>query len=248
MSGLACSRSCRERGGKAEQMSLMDGGSCSDDLESDAPFTDEADILSLPPMPDQYLCQMRAEACCGNTLVCFLIFLFVAPMQAYATGATTLTPLQHVWLFAIYAEAATAIFCLLGLMWGDPGTIKRTPANCFPLPDVVVQRLRSGHPISADLGNVREDDRVFCIRCLVWRQDDRDTHHCSTCQRCVVDFDHHCGVFGRCIAGDGMAGNMGYFKTLITMGVLGCMTCVSFMVISSGPSTHTTYRNGHRVG
>ena len=27
-------------------------------------------------------CAMRSEACCGNSLVCFLIFLFVAPMQA----------------------------------------------------------------------------------------------------------------------------------------------------------------------
>lgn len=41
-------------------------------------------------------------------------------------------------------------------------------------------------------------------------------------------------VFGRCIAGDGFGGNMGYFKTLIMMGVLGCATCVSFMFVTGG--------------
>jgi hypothetical protein len=35
----------------------------------------------------------------------------------------------------------------------------------------------------------------------------------------------------------------GYFKTLIGMGVLGCFTCVSFMIISASPTTHNhSYR------
>ena len=58
-------------------------------------------------------------------------------------------------------------------------------------------------------------------------------------------------VFGRCIAGEGMAGNMGYFKTLILMGVLGCATCVTFMVVSApgGEHRHTYGRPGtyHRA-
>jgi len=138
---------------------------------------------------------MRAEASCGNSLVLFLIFLFVAPMQAYANTQANLTMLQRAWIFAIYAEAATAIFCLLGLMWDDPGTIKRTAENCFPLPDIVAEKLANGQSLES-VGNVTgEDGRVFCIRCLVWRPDDGgNTHHCSTCQRCVCEFDHHCGV------------------------------------------------------
>ena len=154
-------------------------------------------MAALPPLPEQDLCQMRAEASCGNSLVLFLIFLFVAPMQAYANTQANLTMVQRAWIFAIYAEAATAIFCLLGLMWDDPGTIKRTAENCFPLPDIVAEKLANGQSLES-VGNVTgEDGRVFCIRCLVWRPDDGNTHHCSTCQRCVCAFDHHCGVRAR---------------------------------------------------
>mmetsp|Transcript_1195 Transcript_1195/g.3306 ORF Transcript_1195/g.3306 Transcript_1195/m.3306 type:complete len:233 (+) Transcript_1195:116-814(+) len=232
-------------------MALIDGSGTSDDLEGNAPLRPggrslEAELAALPPLPDQDVCQMRAEASCGNSLVLFLIFLFVAPMQAFANSqGDNLTMLQRIWLLAVYAEAAIAIFCLLGLMWDDPGTVKRTAENCFPQPDIVAERLARGQSLD-NVGNINGDDgRVFCIRCLVWRPDDGMTHHCSTCQRCVVEFDHHCGVFGRCIAGDGCGGNMGYFKTLILMGVLGCGTCVSFMVMSSSPSSvHYHPRHG----
>ncbi len=153
-----------------------------------------ADVLALPKLPRPDYCAMRGEACCGNSLVLFLIFLFVAPMQAYASSKdVTMTTTMQAWMVAIYAEAAIAIFCLLGLMWGDPGTVKRTPENCFPQPDIVAEKLRRGESLMS-VGNVTEDGRVFCIRCLVWRPDDSEVHHCGTCQRCVVEFDHHCGV------------------------------------------------------
>ena len=130
----ACSRSiCRERGGRAEQMALIEGGSGSgsEDVEGGphrGAAAAEADVLALPPLPEPDRCQMRAEACCGNSLVCFLIFIFVAPIQTYAnaTEPEKITFMMRVWIFAIYAEAVIAIICLLGLMWGDPGTIKRT--------------------------------------------------------------------------------------------------------------------------
>jgi len=243
---------CRERGGRFEEARLIEGAGGSD-IEGTPGEATWADVFALPPLPDQDLCQMRGEACCGNTLVIFLICLFVTPLQAAVSTAepAQVTFLMRVWLIAIYTEAAIAIFCLFGLMWGDPGTIKRTPENCFPQPAIVSERLRNGQGLGG-VGNVTEDGRIFCIRCLVWRPDNYDTHHCSTCQRCVNDFDHHCGVFGRCIAGNGLGGNMGYFKGLILMGVVGCATCVSFMFISAASLQHNVAPYGsrypHRTG
>ena len=46
------------------------------------------------------------------------------------------------------------------------------------------------------------------------------------------------GGHPRSIGRDGCGGNMGFFKTLILMGVLGCATCVSFMFVSQTATAH----------
>ena len=109
---------------------------------------------------------------------------------------------REIGFICLYIEASLALVCLLGLLFGDPGTLKRSPELCFPLPQLVAEKLRQGQTLSR-MENIHEGGQVFCVRCCIWRPDaspphyQDTTHHCSTCQRCVTHFDHHCGVRGK---------------------------------------------------
>jgi hypothetical protein len=83
----------------------------------------------------------------------------------------------------IYVEAVVALVCLGGLMWGDPGTLKRSAERCFPLPEEVRRRLMgnpsvpSGRPACPEVGsiagmpNITESragrTETFCTRCMI---------------------------------------------------------------------------------
>ena len=240
-------------------------------------------IHSLPPLPERHIWTMRRESAVGCTLVLILVSLLVSLTQGVALAPGAAAPRGLIWaaLVLIYTEAAVALVCLLGLLFGNPGELKRSPQTCFPMPEPVADRLSRGESLDG-LANVSSDGRTYCeplpgldsqqdrrrarselgpglgprlglavqgqppsmngasalqalpwpqpspsalpgVRCLVWRRDELNIHHCSTCNRCVCHFDHHCGVFGRCIAGDGFGGNMGYFKTIIGMAAAGCV-------------------------
>lgn len=176
-----------------------------------------ASVKALPPLPTPKHWERRSEACCGFAVVAGITFIFVSVthMTVWTVDERS-TVGSRICLLLVYLEAAVAALCFGGLMFGDPGVIERSPATCFPMPEEVAVRVRANQSLD-DLSNITRDGRTFCVRCLVWRPEGKATHHCDACQRCVTDFDHHCGVFGRCIAGEGFKGNMGYFKTIIAM-------------------------------
>jgi hypothetical protein len=183
--------SCRERGGRAEHIASTDA--VTGNLErgrANQTHEQEAELLVLPPLPEPKRGLLRAQAACGTVLALFKISICVVPIQACTSliGVENITSNVKVHLFADYLAATVAIFCFLGVMLVDPGTLKRTPDLCFPQPEVVSNRLRNGQSL-VGLDNVKEDGRVFCIRCLLWRPDTNKAHHCSKCQRCVMHFD-----------------------------------------------------------
>jgi len=163
-------------------------------------------VMALPPLPEPDHPQLRTEAGRG-----WWTILGTSTMCAAFTVSPVFTSdgLSEgiCWLLVglIGLFAIVAVFCQVRITYGDPGVIHRSPENCFPLPDEVARRLRNGESLEMLSNLIDEGGRSFCVRCLVWRPPKGTSlgaaHHCRTCQRCVVNFDHHCGVLGRCIAG-----------------------------------------------
>jgi hypothetical protein len=204
------------------------------DVASDDVTIDLISLESLPELPRPVLKEMRSEAACGIFTVLTIILLFVLLAHGTLGNTANVAPeLRAAWLGSIYGLAVFAVSFLLALIFGDPGTVKRSEETCFPLPAEVSRKIAAGESL-AGMSNIQHDDQAvlltFCTRCLVWRP--RDAHHCSTCQRCVVNFDHHCGFFGRCIAGkftfrplEGclVSGNYPWFILIIATGQLAFM-------------------------
>ena len=105
--------------------------------------------------------------------------------------------------------------------------------------------LMPAHNLYEDPNAVTEC-KSYCVRCCVWRHEPRmeatccfkllgggqqvAPHHCSTCGRCVRDFDHHCNVLGRCIAG----GNIFAFRSLLAMAAIGPLSALVLLPIALG--------------
>lgn len=158
-------------------------------------------------------------------------------------------------IIVMWTEAALALACLIGLYIKDPGTVKRSPSTCSPMPETVIQRLSEGKDVD-DLANIWEGEKSYCMRCLVWRDPQSDpvldegcaaathdrcsrlhcgtgsrAHHCSVCERCVLNFDHHCQIFGICIAGQGCSGNIGIFHCLLSLGCAAPATAATLGIL-----------------
>jgi hypothetical protein len=214
-------------------------------------------LLMLPPLPEPNLPLMRRQMAGGASFVLLVGVLIISITQGVTLTIGELPPAAW-WtvLVVTYTEALIALLCLAGLVYGDPGVVQRTPENCFPLPPEVEYALQNPEayedlpPQTIQMAN----GDIFCTRCMVWRRKQlpqngpatttssnaSSSHrlcctptrviHCYICNRCVRDFDHHCVVFGRCIAGVGITGNMKYFMTLLVVGgTAGLIWSISLM-------------------
>ncbi len=192
---------------------------------------------TLPPPPKPNRALQRVEERRGILLVGSLIVAFVSITCVLMTRPRVDVVASWVLIGAINAQAVFAIGCTLYVLFGDAGVIERSEETCLPIPPVVAERLAAGESLDG-LANPVDDTSSYCVRCCVWRRPGRGrAHHCSTCQRCVVTFDHHCGVFGRCIAGSlrRWRGNMPYFVLLIATGLVAAATTLSALVVFLRP-------------
>ena len=202
-------------------------------LEVEAPL-EGIDWLKLPPLQKRGS-ERRTEAFTGVGVVLGIIGACVAGTH---TGVQLMSCVpDHAfrrWLpLLVYGEAFIALICLIGLMFDDGAVIKRSKLTCAPTPASVKTWLQLAESSKGRKNITGDDGRVYCVRCHVWRPRDSRAHHCATCQRCVVDFDHHCGVFGRCIAGSGFRGNMKWFVTVIAMGYAGAGTATASLLLGA---------------
>lgn len=150
----------------------------------------------------------RFQVQVGSGIVLGISLMCVLTTHVGALGHGTIQGGRW-WFFllAIYLEAIVAVCCLLGILFGDPGVVKRTPENCLPLPEMVAERLHRGESLEG-LDNLQHEQLgSYCVRCCVWRRNpgklarsylpadcdasvcEQGPHHCSTCARCVNHFD-----------------------------------------------------------
>jgi hypothetical protein len=171
-------------------------------------------------------------------------------------------------LTSIYTQAGIAVLCLLGIQFMNPGIVPRTIETCYPIPSTMrewvaanqqgpqssYQREREHEPEKTPITSISpnfvalhrppewyiagNDGRVYCTRCLVWRQPGINHFHCGTCQRCISYYDHHCTFFGRCIAGNLFhlgrrnGGNYAFFVGIILDGAIAYVTTAAALLYS----------------
>lgn len=199
------------------------------------------DWTLLPPQPRPRYDVVRLECLSGWAVVVTCSVVAVVIVDATVVLSELQESFQVVLCAAIRAETCLALLCLLGVQCASPGIIQRSEERCLPVPEGAIRGAileeEGCSIIEVRHKNIRNPCRgSYCVRCLVWRRDEDQAHHCSTCQRCVRDFDHHCNLLGRCIAGKGLSGNMAYFRGLLGIGWLGFATVIiSAMLAASKP-------------
>lgn len=208
---------------------------CSDGPARDpvVPEADEAAILSneeiplsdLPPLPKRGSDFMLEPLVGVFTVLAICALMLSVSHKQYVRGHEDGSRRARSCFLAVCAEVCLAVLCLAYLLFGTPrDQIIRSRSTCFPMPVSVMDRLQKVKGQWSELGRGENVEGpkghpvlgTYCVRCFVWRppvveRGARGVHHCSTCQRCYTGFDHHCGVFGRCI----VQSNLPYFWLLI---------------------------------
>ena len=131
----------------------------------------ELRLCDLPPFPRPDYASRNGQAASGIFVVVTIVGLLVALPHGVGATAPRAVPIfaamdgPTIGFICLYVEAFLAIVCLLGILFGDPGNLKRTHASCFPLPPTIADKLRAKQPLDY-VENIHVNGQVFCVR---WR-------------------------------------------------------------------------------
>eukprot|EP00397_Hematodinium_sp_SG-2012_P039602 GEMP01043263.1.p1 GENE.GEMP01043263.1~~GEMP01043263.1.p1 ORF type:complete len:438 (+),score=81.57 GEMP01043263.1:85-1398(+) len=118
--------------------------------------------------------------------------LITVPMILFhAMESPTLVELRSGWILVVLVLILhlVAVVFLFLTTFTDPGILPRRPA---------LDEYRESPPAFLDIVLQGHHVRIkWCRTCHVYRPP-RSTH-CSTCDNCVEDFDHHCPWVGNCV-------------------------------------------------
>jgi len=187
-------------------------------------------IESFPPLPPRGL-----NFYIGPWISLVLVFAFIVQAVALPTLASRsyISPLlTYVILPVVWLSAFAAVLVLASLVLGRTGELRRSDAVCYPIPGRAKALLLFGQGKHEECTNIAGiAGTSYCTRCFIWRPAD-NSHHCSTCQRCVTGFDHHCSFFGRCITQH----NMNSFRAIIALFFVGVgVQILTLMIAATAP-------------
>ena len=142
-------------------------------MEHGQPPTGVDALAALPALPTPDHETRRREASHGASIVLSIVVACVATtstvLNIFAVAPEVYSTLQGL----VWAEAVVALVCLCGLLFGDPGVVKRSAENCLPQPPAIAAKLAAGEPSEgAFTENVQEQVapfRNYCVRCYVYR-------------------------------------------------------------------------------
>ena len=128
-------------------------------------FRDAAAGLHWTVLPDLFAPNytvMRKQSAVGCTVVSSIIVACVGATHAAVSFGELSDPLPTVFITAIWAETTIALVCLFGLLFGDPGVIKRSEERCTPVPTGLIRTTLVRHHFGAHHSRHRRPQHTNC--------------------------------------------------------------------------------------
>ncbi len=72
----------------------------------------------------------------------------------------------------------------------------------------------------------KKGSKIYCKECDFNYPFHKNLKHCSSCGVCIVGIDHHCGVFGKCIA----KYNIFWFYSFIILSFFSIFSSIGILV------------------